>query len=129
MPNEWIQVGARVAVYYLGTNPPTVRFTTVERLTPTQIILVGVHARFNRNTLREIGDTSYGLGGELKELSDPVVRRTYARQLMSTLFTRLDRLDRETRNDNPLAVLALIEAQIAKYRKAILNVTDVEGEE
>ncbi len=132
MSNEWIQVGAQVALYQYS-HPPRVSFTKVERLTATQIVLASGD-RFRRDTLREVGDSKRSAWSGHTTIMDPTsgqVRKAHAGQLMKGLFGWFDRIERDAdRNGTkPAAILDLIEAQVAKYRKAILNVTDVEGEE
>ena len=51
---DWIREGAKVALYNPGIGGSTVRFTTIARLTKTQIVLDG-DIRYRRDDLSRVG--------------------------------------------------------------------------
>ncbi len=71
----WIHEGAQVVLYRHHFSGGSVRFTTVERLTATQIVLAD-GSRYRRDTLREVG--RHYEGPQLLAADDPKVVETIA---------------------------------------------------
>lgn len=65
MNREWIKPGGRAVVFYAGSSawktPGSVKWVQIQRLTQTQIVLVGGR-RFRKEDLREVGVDFYRSG-------------------------------------------------------------------
>lgn len=120
---DWIREDAQVAVVVFDLGKPTsVRVTTVERLTATQIVLKGSPTKFRRNTLEPIGDRSGAWSTQTRALlpvNDPkvIAARTVIR--VRNLQRTIAGYGTPNDIDSALAVLAQIEQAAADTRARI----------
>jgi hypothetical protein len=121
---SWIVEGAKVAVYTSGHLGDRVRFTTVERLTDTQVVLAGTTTRFRRDDLTEVRRRG-GYDTERTELVRPDDHRVTdlrARAALRKLTARIGELakvDKDAGSAEVLAALEQIEHAVVTTRKAI----------
>lgn len=126
---SWITEGARIAVHSRGHFQRRVRFATIARLTKTQIVLDDGE-RFNRETLRPVGDKSITWRTETTELlplDDPQVRDTRALNQLASLRSKVDARCKDFRGDadEVLAALTEIEALVRSARERIAGAAGV----
>lgn len=120
---DWVAVGAEVAEYYSSTfGIPTVKLTTIDRLTDTQVVCTN-GSRYSRarttvgGGLQAVGSSNY----DLRPASDRDVLRAQSRRHLADLFNAVDRIERSTQRgyvDVP-AVLAEVEQAVATARANI----------
>lgn len=113
---SWIVEGATVAEYDLRYRENRASFTTIERLTATQIVCANGN-RYRRDTLTQVG----GGRGELRRTDDPGVRNSVAGKTLSHLRFEVDNLCKDHRGgaDAVLATLEQIEKAVREARDAI----------
>lgn len=99
-------------------------FTTIERLTATQIVCASGN-RYRRDNGRSVGQR----GVEIRPVDDQQVRDTLAIQRMESLRYRLDGMFNDLRGgeQGSLTVLDAIEKEIAAVRAAIVNPVNASG--
>lgn len=114
----------KVAVYtheYAGRDD-RVRLGTVERVTPTQVVLDNGD-RFRRHDGHQVAARSgYGPWRELRSLDDPEVRKVRARQAVHRLVRSITNAQRDSRD--PLTLLAYIEKETARVRAVVEKLTE-----
>lgn len=84
---DWIAVGAKVAVRDRSGWQNTITIRTVERLTPTQVVVDG-GIRFRRDNLSSVGDRR----AELLPPTDRAVVDALAKRRVDALRYKLDQL-------------------------------------
>ncbi len=114
---DWITEGAEVAILTGGFAGDVVNFTTIERLTATQIVLAS-GSRYNRKTMRQVGASSAWRFDRLMPADDPRViaakttkARRHAIQNVMTLAESLRNKDEDTQ-------LALLDKLVNAARSA-----------
>lgn len=123
--HPWITEGARVAEYKrnYSTND-SVTFTTIERLTATQIVLAN-GAKYRRDRLTPVGEKrdAWSGGTELKRADDPSVRDVLVRVRLDRMFSSINEVRRKTGFQDSagkvLEALAAVEQVVADTRRAI----------
>lgn len=121
MPNtSWIAEGATVAEYDARHMDNRVTFTTVERLTATQIICATGN-RFYRETGRIVGGDRI----ELQPVNNQGVRDTVALRQVEILRWQLSDMCKDVRGGEAamLAILDQLEQAIAEARAVIADPT------
>ena len=83
-----LEKGDRVARVESGYNGLTAYFHTVERTTPTQIVLEGSPTRYRRSDGTAIGDGSYG-SRSLRHVGDPLVLNAQQAMIMRELAKKV----------------------------------------
>jgi hypothetical protein len=116
----WIHEGAQVAEYSSHIMRANARITTIERLTKTQIVLAN-GVRYNRTTMRPVGDTSYR--SELIPADDPRVTAVQVSDLFSEMAAKLEGVLKDVRNRRSSIPDALneIEQAVRAARRAIAS--------
>jgi hypothetical protein len=118
---DWITEGAKVAEYTRKGANARVSFTTVERLTATQIVCAN-GARYRRDTLGIVG----GGRAELAHPAEQRVVHVVAAKELSSLRHRVDQMckDHSGYPEAVLLTLADIEVAVAKVRTAITSLAE-----
>lgn len=116
---DWIYPGAKVAEYSGHGMSDFVRFSTVERLTATQVVC----ASGNRYRLADLGRVGGNYGQLLISVDYERVARVIARGQLSKVRSGVDQACRDHRGGvaEVLAILAEIEQLIADARAVIIN--------
>ncbi|MCK9901308.1 hypothetical protein [Glutamicibacter sp. V16R2B1] len=116
---DWVVVGGVVAEFdQRSVMRNRVTFTTVVRLTATQIVCTSGN-RYRRDNGRSVGQR----GVEIRPVDDRQVRDSLAIQRMEHLHFRLDGLFKNLGGgeQGSLTVLDAVEQEIAAVRAAIAN--------
>lgn len=124
---DWIREGALVAVYTTSQGKPaSVRITTVERITATQIVVKGhTSTKFRRSTLEPVGtqDAWATRAVALLPVDDPKVIAARAVIRVRNLQRTIAEYVRTNDLDGALAVLTQIEQAAADTRTWINALT------
>jgi hypothetical protein len=89
---DWVAVGAKVAEYYTGRyNRSSVKFSSVAKLTATQIVLENGN-RYRRSNLTQLGEDRDSWSGstELRRADDGRVRAAIADAAMRNLIRKIE---------------------------------------
>lgn len=117
---DWIQPGVKVAEFnHRGFEPNIIAITTIERLTPTQIVLTNGN-RYNRAKLTRVGDDPYR-SPKLVSTDDQSVRDAQARRALRKVTNTAHDLGRVVRGGEDAVLVALdeIEQAVRAARQAI----------
>jgi hypothetical protein len=117
---EWVTEGARVAELR-GYAQETASTTTIARLTATQIVLANGH-RYNRRTLRRVGDSGGYGSSRLEPIESSQVQAVLAGQGVKTASYEIGGLAHRysgKSRDDALAVLDEMARIIASTRKSL----------
>lgn len=120
---DWPEVGMLVAEYRSGHAQDWVGFTTIDRLTATQIVLSN-DRRYNRKTLRLVGQTGAWTQSTLERADSPRVVRTVTMQIIKGALHDIDRIARDN-NIQGMAILDEAERLIQNARTEIANIGKV----
>ena len=117
---DWIAEGVPVAEYDGQYMDDHVTFTSVARLTATQIVCDNGN-RYRRDNLRQVSGRM-----ELRHPADPRVRNCVARRTLSSLRYNIDRMCKD--HDGRLAeVLATLDEIEEAVRTARVSIEDAAG--
>lgn len=111
---DWIVEGAQVAELDTSYYLPQLKLTTIERLTPTQIVLAN-GARYNRDRLTPPGGQRGMRAPDLYPADSPKVVAALRQRRVHQMFADLE-TQRKARNVSPADRLAGVEALVAEAR-------------
>lgn len=127
---DWIREGAKVALYkFRAWGSASVTFTTVERLTGTQIILADHPVRYRRDTLHPVGRSRYDEPDLLRADDPKVIEAAEAERLRSALHgvkAAAEKVRTDHGRETAAPALAALAQAVDAARKLIAEQTDAD---